>query len=337
MMFCKTKWTLRLLGMMLSCIIIISQVPSVYATNTVDSLEQESADLQGELDGMQEKLDATSAEIDRIAAHIVEVREALAEAKGAEKVQYQAMKLRMVYIYESGNVGMLHTLLSADSLADFLNRAEYISMVNEYDRNALYELQQTRDMIAAKETALAKDQETLLSLQKQLEDQMADTTGKLEDCKRRIEAAEAEAEEPVTPIEPEKPQPPSPTPDDDEDVPDIQYTVTKKELREFAALLECEAGTTHEQGILAVASVVVNRMKHHRYPDTLHGVMFQSGQFPPVRGSKFRGILERGVNPGCLSIAKRALAGENNVGDCLSFRAASSGHAGTVIGSNVFF
>lgn len=336
-MFCKTRWASHLLGMMLSCIIIISQVFSVYATNTVDSLEQESSDLQDELDGMQERLDATSAEIDRIAAHIVEVKEELAKAKGKEKAQYRSMKLRMVYIYESGNVGMLHTLLSADSLADFLNRAEYISMVNEYDRNALYELQQTRDMIAAKETALAADQETLLALQKQLEDQVADTSGKLEDCKRRIQKAKAQATEPVTPIEPEKPQSPSPKPDDDNTVSDISYTVTEEELQEFAALLECEAGTTHEQGILAVASVVVNRMKHHRYPDTLHGVMFQSGQFPPVQGSKFRGILERGVNSGCLNIAKRALAGENNVGDCLSFRAASSGHAGTVIGSNVFF
>ena len=167
-MFCKTRWASHLLGMMLSCFIIISQVFSVYATNTVDSLEQESSDLQDELDGMQERLDATSAEIDRIAAHIVEVKEELAKAKGKEKAQYRSMKLRMVYIYESGNVGMLHTLLSADSLADFLNRAEYISMVNEYDRNALYELQQTRDMIAAKETALAADQETLLALQKQL-------------------------------------------------------------------------------------------------------------------------------------------------------------------------
>ena len=35
--------------------------------------------------------------------------------------------------------------------------------------------------------------------------------------------------------------------------------------------------------------------------------------------------------------AQDALAGKNNVGDCLSFRASSSGRPGIVIGDNVFF
>ena len=89
--------------------------------------------------------------------------------------------------------------------------------------------------------------------------------------------------------------------------------------------------------MLAVASVVVNRMKHSNYPDTLRGVIFQSGQFPPAHNGKVDKILERGVKDSCLKAAQDALNGKNNVGDCLSFRSASSGHVGTIIGDNVFF
>ena len=89
--------------------------------------------------------------------------------------------------------------------------------------------------------------------------------------------------------------------------------------------------------MLAVASVVVNRMNHSRYPNTLRGVIYQSGQFPPAHNGLVDKKLARGVKASCLQVAQDALAGKNNVGDCLSFRAASSGHAGTIIGDNVFF
>ena len=105
----------------------------------------------------------------------------------------------------------------------------------------------------------------------------------------------------------------------------------------FAALIECEAGSTNYDGMLAVASVVVNRMNSSYYPNTLRGVIYQSGQFPPAHNGLVDAKLKRGVKDSCLQAAKDALAGKNNVGDCLSFRAASSGHAGTIIGDNVFF
>ena len=88
---------------------------------------------------------------------------------------------------------------------------------------------------------------------------------------------------------------------------------------------------------LAVASVVVNRMKHPNYPDTLRGVIYQAGQFTPAHNGSIDRVLERGVKDACVQVANDALAGKNNVGDCLNFRSASSGHVGTVIGGNVFF
>jgi len=78
-------------------------------------------------------------------------------------------------------------------------------------------------------------------------------------------------------------------------------------------------------------------MKHANYPNTVYGVIYQSGQFPPATSGKMDKILERGTKELCETAARDALNGKTNVEDCISFRAASSGYVGTIIGDNVFF
>ena len=139
---------------------------------------------------------------------------------------------------------------------------------------------------------------------------------------------------------PEKPStqtPSTPSIPSQPTTPEIDYAASASDLELFAALIECEAGSTDYEGMLAVASVVVNRMKHKNFPNTLRGVIYQSGQFPPAHNGSVDKKLKRGVKESCLQAAQDALNGKNNVGSCLSFRAASTGHAGTIIGDNVFF
>lgn len=117
----------------------------------------------------------------------------------------------------------------------------------------------------------------------------------------------------------------------------FDYIAASSEIELFAALIECEAGSTDYEGMLAVASVVMNRVKHRYYPDTIRGVILQAGQFTPVQNGKVDRVLKRGVKSACVAAANDAIAGKNNVGDCLNFRSSDSGHDGTLIGGNVFF
>lgn len=61
----------------------------------------------------------------------------LEEAKATADKQYQDMKKRIVYMYENGSASMLELLLSSEDLAQFLNRAENIAQISQYDRNML--------------------------------------------------------------------------------------------------------------------------------------------------------------------------------------------------------
>lgn len=107
----------------------------------------------------------------------------------------------------------------------------------------------------------------------------------------------------------------------------------------FAAILECEAGGGGYDGLLAVATVIMNRVESPRYPNTLKGVIYQSGQFSPTWNGSLTHVLNRGPSSICYQVARDALGGKRlaAVSGCYQFRAASSNHSGTVIGGNVFF
>ena len=74
----------------------------------------------------------------------------------------------------------------------------------------------------------------------------------------------------------------------------------------FAAILECEAGSSGYDGLLAVATVIMNRVESPRYPNTLKGVIYQSGQFSPTWNGSLNRVLERGPSSLCYQVARDA-------------------------------
>lgn len=109
----------------------------------------------------------------------------------------------------------------------------------------------------------------------------------------------------------------------------------------LAAICEYEAGTNYD-GCVAVANVVLNRVRSSKYPGSIKAVIYQKGQFGNVANGGLNKILNRGPKSTCIKAAKAALAGTNNVGSRLQFRSArtvnpSSYKNSVVIGGNCFF
>ena len=61
--------------------------------------------------------------------------------------QYQAMKLRIQFLYENGHTEYLDMILNSKSIGDMLNKAEYLSKITEYDRNMLNKMRETKTVI----------------------------------------------------------------------------------------------------------------------------------------------------------------------------------------------
>ncbi len=350
-----TKQSIRICALFLSLVLFLLSVSPAYATKNVDKLEDEAAGLESELSDFKKELKVLDKELNQILSRIKttnselkKVREELAIAKGQEQAQYESMMTRIKYMYENGSTTMLEMLFSSKCMAEFVSKAEYFSAITDYDRKLLKEYNENREEIAKNEAKLTDTQEYLNSLQKELASkekalnnkisatsaELTAYTAKIKKAKDEAKKAEAEANKEVKPVKPQKDpvfnKAPAAT-----NGSAVSYT--EEDVILLAAIIECEAGYKDYDALLAVGAVVVNRMKHRNYPDTVYGVIYQSGQFPPATNGKMDKILNRGTKELCQTAARDALNGKTNVEDCISFRAASSGRPGTIIGDNVFF
>lgn len=357
-----SKLWVRMSAFCISFVLFLVSVFPVQATKTVtdlenktSGLESELSDLNKELDELEKDLDDILSRIQKTSSELEKTKEELAIAIGKEEAQYESMMLRIKYMYENGNLSMVEMLLTSSCIAEFISRAEYIIQISNYDRNLLNEFSKNRELIAEKEAKLEKDQAYLSSLQDELDSKeqelktkisstskdLSDYIAKLEDARDEAERAKQNANKPVEPVIPESNSGSSGNSGNSSNSSDISsgtgVSYTAEDVELLAALIECEAGSTNYQGMLAVGSVVVNRMKHYKFPNTLYGVVYHPRQFSPAHDGKLDKVLNRGAKSSCVDAATDALNGKNNVGSCLYFRAASSGYKGTVIGGNVFY
>lgn len=113
-------------------------------------------------------------------------------------------------------------------------------------------------------------------------------------------------------------------------------TVNASDVAMLAALIQCEAGGESYEGKLAVGSVVMNRVDSSYFPDTVVGVIYQSGQFSPVASGRFAVVLSSGADASCVQAATEVLAGTRTL-SCLYFRRNNGLINGTVIGNHVFY
>ena len=105
----------------------------------------------------------------------------------------------------------------------------------------------------------------------------------------------------------------------------------------LAAIIECEAGGEPYAGQLAVGAVVMNRVKSGSFPNSISGVVYQSGQFTPASSGKLARVLNSGkISSSCYQAAAEALAGADNTGGAKYFHAGTNG-SGTVIGTQIFY
>lgn len=96
--------------------------------------------------------------------------------------------------------------------------------------------------------------------------------------------------------------------------------VTYDDAYLLAALVHMEAGGEPYEGKLAVANVVLNRLKAG-YGNTISEVIYAKGQFSGANTGALASRLAKGPNSESIQAANDALAGINNIGDYRNFLA----------------
>lgn len=150
-----------------------------------------------ELSNSVNELESQQAELE---AELAEIQVQLEKAKEAAARQYDAMKIRIVYMYEHGGSSLLEQLLSSKNLADFLNKAENVSQISRYDRDMLkkYEelqnsIRQQEEMAQAETLQIEELKQQKAVKQQEVQEMAAGTSASITSYVNQISASEAEA------------------------------------------------------------------------------------------------------------------------------------------------
>lgn len=163
--------------------VALSSMP-VHAED-IESLENKTSNLQDQLDGINQdmveisdKIAETEAQIEESNNEVFRLEASLQISRNNEEKQYDNMKSRIKYMYENGSETMISMLFSADSMADFLNKADFVQNVTEYDREMLENLVEVREGIETQEDDLKQQQQELADLKEQLNSEQAELQAK---------------------------------------------------------------------------------------------------------------------------------------------------------------
>lgn len=92
-------------------------------------------------------------------------------------------------------------------------------------------------------------------------------------------------------------------------------TYREKEIELLSRLVNGEARGEPYIGQVAVAAVVLNRVRHDAFPDTISGVIFQTGAFDAVWDGQF----DLEPTASCIRAARDALNGWDPTGGCIYY------------------
>ncbi len=189
----------RLCSMVLALAIVVTGIP-VSATS-IKNIQSEKAKNESELKNIQSKISGIESQKSALSSEVSSLNDDLTDtllnievlesdladkeaeieqaqkdyeaAKATEEQQYDSMKKRIQYLYETGQESYLEMLLTSDSVADLVNKVDYAEELQEYDRRLLDEYKAAKQAVIDLQAQLEEEKQELLEMEEQLKQEKA--------------------------------------------------------------------------------------------------------------------------------------------------------------------
>lgn len=332
---------------------------------TLTTLNTELSQVSNNLNDLEGKITDKEAEIEALNQKIEQINKELEEAIQLKDDQYDSMKKQIKFLYERSDALYLELFFSSGSFSDFLNKNSYIEQLSDYEQKVLqsykdaqaameqkaaeleqakadleedkeelddYKVQvvaeqsrvsglvsQTANSISVTDSQISDAEAAALAYEQQIKEQEENLSALRAKLAEEIRMAELAAQSSWR------------------DISEVSFGDGDRYL--LANLIYCEAGGESYSGQVAVGSVVMNRVLSSVYPDTVTGVIYQSGQFSPVASGRLALALAEGrATASCYQAADEVMSGTTNVGNCVYFRTPVEGIEPKYrIGGHIFY
>jgi spore germination cell wall hydrolase CwlJ-like protein len=329
------------------------------------TLNTELSQVSNNLDDLESKITDKEQEIEDTNQKIEQVQEELEVAIRLKDEQYASMKAQIKFMYERSDSLYLELFFSSDNFADFLNRNSYIEQLSAYQQSVLQSYMDAQAAMEQKQEELEQAKAELEDDKAELDDykvevvaEQSRVSGLVSQTSNNINATESQISDAEAAALAYEQQ----IKDQESNIATLKAKLAEEiRMAQLAAqsswrdisevsfgdgdryllanLIYCEAGGESYSGQVAVGSVVMNRVLSSVFPDTITGVIYQSGQFSPVASGRLALALAEGKATGsCYQAADEVMGGTTNVGSCVYFRTPVDGITPKyTIGGHIFY
>ena len=331
----------------------------------LSTLNTELSQVSNNLSDLEDKIAVKEAEIDEMNGKILQVQTELEEAIRLKDEQYETMKQQIKFMYERSDYLYLELFFSSGSVSDFINKNNYVEQLEAYQQKVLQEYKEAQEKLETLEAELQEDMALLEGQKSELDDYKVQvvaeqsrvsglvsqtsksinaTAGQISDAEAAALAYEQqikEQEENLSALRAKLAEEirmaELAAQSSWRDISEVSFGEGDRYL--LANLIYCEAGGESYEGQVAVGSVVMNRVLSSVYPNTITGVIYQSGQFSPVASGRLALALAEGrATAKCYQAADAVMSGTTNVGNCVYFRTPIEGITPKyTIGGHIFY
>ena len=320
--------------------------------DNLENLKGEQNSLKGQLNNLNGQLTEVSNNLSDLEQQIADKEQEIADTQASLE---EAIRVRDMY--ERNETSYINALLNAQSFDKLLNAADFFERIAAYDQKKLQEFEENRKLIEEEEARLQAEKTELDSLKvaaetekskvsgliSQTSNSIAEYAGDISEAEQRALAYEQEIKQKEENLETLRKKLAEEIAMSQKaanatwrDISDISFEEGDRYL--LANLIYCEAGGEPYDGQLAVASVVINRVRSSVYPNTVVGVIYQNKQFSPVASGRLElALATNKATSRCYQAADEAMSGVTNVGNCVYFRTPVEGLTGINIGGHVFY
>lgn len=183
------RWKKVAFCLAMVCCVLVPASAYADTKEDIENVKQQKADTEARMAEIQSKIDelwnlradakayieAMDAELTAVEENIASLEEQkvvkeaeiattqteLEAAQADEAEQYESMKLRIQFMYENGNQSYIDAILSSGSIAELLNKADYVAQITAYDREMLDKYVDTRELVEDKKAQLIQENEEL--------------------------------------------------------------------------------------------------------------------------------------------------------------------------------
>lgn len=152
-----------------------------------EAIEEEISDLDAEMVALLTDINLIQEAIEDKEADIAQAQIAYDEALAIQQEQYEAMKIRIKFMYERGEASYMEMFFGATSMGDMMNKARYVEELYEYDRNLLEEYKNTVQQVAELQDILEEEKSELETSKTELQEEQAYVEEVLEQKKQEYE------------------------------------------------------------------------------------------------------------------------------------------------------